>query len=65
MPTSPSISPLERAFQLARSGQCRTTQEIRKVLKDEGHDTYLVVGPYLMRQLRVLMDDAARLRRSS
>jgi hypothetical protein len=64
MPT-PTISPLERAFELARSGRCRTTEEIRQILKREGHDGWLIAGPYLMRQLRALMHEAARLRQRS
>jgi hypothetical protein len=63
MPT-PTISSLERAFQLARSGQCRSTAEIVQVLKAEGRDERLVVGPALMRQMRELMREAARLRGS-
>jgi hypothetical protein len=62
---TPTLSPLERAFELARSGQCRSTSEILHALKAEGHDRRLVVGPYLMRQLRILMHDAARLQRGS
>jgi hypothetical protein len=64
MPT-PTTSTLERAFELARSGRCRTAEEIFRALRDEGHDRRLVVGPYLMKQLKVLMNEAARLRRSS
>jgi hypothetical protein len=63
--TTPTVSPLERAFALAKSGRCRTTEEIRQVLKQEGHDQRLVAGPFLMRQLRTLMNEAARLRRNS
>jgi hypothetical protein len=57
---SPHATPLERAFDLARSGQCRTTEEIIRALKAEGHDAKRVVGPYLMRQLRMLMNDSVR-----
>jgi hypothetical protein len=57
---TPDITPLERAFQLARSGRCRSTEEVIRTLKAEGHDTKLVVGPYLMRQLRALMNDIVR-----
>ena len=62
---APTVSTLERAFELARSGRCRSTEEIFRALRDEGHDRRLVVGPYLMKQLKVLMHDAARLRRGS
>ena len=62
---NPTVSPLERACQLARSGRCRSTAEILQALKDEGDDRRLVIGPYLMRRLQILLHDAARLKRSS
>jgi hypothetical protein len=64
MPTR-NITPLERAFQLARSGQCKTTADIRSRLKEEGYSDDAVVGRTLMKQLRTLMDDAAHGPRSS
>jgi hypothetical protein len=60
-----NVPTLERAFQLARTGRCRTTDEVFRTLKKEGHDPRLLIGPYLMRQLRAVMHDAARLRRGS
>jgi hypothetical protein len=63
MPTR-TISSLERAFELARSGQCRSTAEIFQALRKEGHDPRMIVGPVLMRQMRELMREAARLRGS-
>jgi len=59
MPT-PNLTSLERAFELAKSGRCRTTEEIQRALKEEGHDPKRVIGPYLMRQLRALMSDRNR-----
>jgi hypothetical protein len=56
MPT-PNVIPLERAFQLARSGQCRTTGDIQLCLKAEGYSTDQVIGPTLMKQLRAVIDD--------
>ena len=56
-PTNPApsgLSPLERAFQLARSGACRTVSEIRQRLKSEGLDARQIEGPALTRQLRLL-----------
>ena len=38
IPAMRQIGTVERAFQLARSGSCRTLDEIRLVLKREGHD---------------------------
>jgi hypothetical protein len=58
MPTS-NASPIERAFELARSGRCRTTADIVKRLADEGYPADTVIGPVLMKQLRELIDDAA------
>lgn len=48
---------LERAFEIARSGQCRTTADIQKRLKQEGYATNTVIGPTLMKQLRALIDE--------
>jgi len=47
---------LERAFDLAKSGQVSTIDEIRNVLKHEGLDVNQVQGPALLRQLRALME---------
>ena len=46
---------LERAFELARSGDCQSVQEIRERLRAEGHIDSQVTGPSLMRQLRGLI----------
>jgi hypothetical protein len=50
-----NLTPLERAFQVARSGKANTTSDIRKVLKAEGYSEDGLNGPYLFKQLRVLM----------
>jgi len=52
----PNILPLERAFQLARSGQCKTTADIQLRLEAEGYDTGQVIGPMLLKQLRAVID---------
>ena len=51
-----SIRPtaLERAFELARSGQYPGISEIRAQLKSEGYATQQLEGPQLLRQLRAL-----------
>jgi hypothetical protein len=50
-----NVTPLERAFQIARSGKANTTNDIRKALKAEGYSEESLKGPYLYKQLRVLM----------
>ncbi|WP_174298107.1 hypothetical protein [Sphingomonas bacterium] len=57
-----NVNLLERAFQLARDGDCRTIAEITKVLKTEdynGVDAQLQ-GPSLRGQLRQLCMVARR-----
>jgi hypothetical protein len=51
---------IERAFQLARSGECRALGDIHAVLKREGflHVQAHLDGPSLRRQLNSLMADA-------
>jgi hypothetical protein len=53
----PNTTPIERAFELARSGQCRTTGDIQSRLKEEGYDSSQLIGPFLLRQLRALIDE--------
>jgi hypothetical protein len=53
------VSPLERAFQLARSGRVAKVDEIRKQLRQEGYDESVVDGgPLLKSQLRELIKGA-------
>ena len=53
----PNLSALERAFQLARSGQVSNVEDIRKRLKQEGYDANAVyVGQSLKTQLRDLIE---------
>ena len=54
---TPNTTPLERAFELAKSGRCRTTEDIFVVLKREGYPTEQIVGPWLLRQLRMIIDE--------
>jgi len=51
---------LERAFELAKSGECATVQEIRKRLKAEGLVAGQVEGKMLFRQLRDLIEAAKK-----
>jgi hypothetical protein len=62
MPT-PNVTSIERAFELARSGQCETTADIQLRLKAEGYSTaqVIMIGPALMRQLRAVINDKSSL----
>jgi hypothetical protein len=60
---TPTNSPIERAFELARSGRCGTTEEVFRALEKEGHDARRLLGPYLMRQMRAVLHEALRFRR--
>ncbi len=55
-------STLERAFELARSGECASTAEIRLRLKRERCDSVdaHLQGPAINRQLRLLCEAARR-----
>jgi len=55
-----TMTALERAFQLARSGRVSTITEISGSLRRERYDTRQIEGPALRRQLMKLMK-AARL----
>lgn len=52
MTTRPTT--LERAFTLARSGECDSVSEIRLKLKAEGYPLQQMEGRALMKQLREL-----------
>jgi hypothetical protein len=54
------LTALERAFELAKSGECRTTDEIRKRLNAEGFSGQQITGPSLLRQLREMCAAAPR-----
>jgi hypothetical protein len=56
---APNTTPIERAFELARSGRCQTTADIKQHLRQEGYSTHSIIGPLLMKQLRAAMDDAS------
>ena len=49
---------LERAFELARSGQFPSLEDIRHQLDREGLNPRQVVGPVLQRQLKNLIYEA-------
>ena len=52
------ITVLERAFELARSGSCRSVSDIKARLKAEGFALAQLTGPTLSRQLLGLMQVA-------
>jgi hypothetical protein len=49
---------LERAFQLAKSGDCRSVEDLKKRLEAEGYQTNQVFGRVLSRQLHALIKKA-------
>jgi hypothetical protein len=49
------VDPVERAFQLAKSGEHHSVEEIRKALNAEGRSTQAISGPLLLRQLRTMI----------
>jgi hypothetical protein len=55
----PNTSVLERAFEIAKSGCCRSLQDIRRQLSREGYVADTVTGPLLEKQLKELMSRAS------
>jgi hypothetical protein len=53
-----NVTALERAFQLAKSGECASVGELRKRLKEEGYSVQKIVGRSLSRQLEALIKAA-------
>ncbi|HLW90772.1 MAG TPA: hypothetical protein VKS78_05660 [Roseiarcus sp.] len=53
-----NLTSLERAFQLAKSGQVAGLDDIRAVLKREGYSADQVQGRQLARQLKELIKAA-------
>jgi hypothetical protein len=51
----PNVNTLERAFELARTGEFDSIGQLKSRLDQEGYPSGLVVGPYLTGQLRDLM----------
>lgn len=48
---------VERAFELARSGKCRSVTEVRFKLREEGYDTEQIYGPLLIAQLKSIFEE--------
>ena len=53
-----SMTVLERAFQLAKSGNCISVSEIRKRLLAEGYSVAQITGKVLSKQLEALIKAA-------
>lgn len=51
----PTVSAVERAFQLAKSGEFASIVDIRKRLNAEGYSVAVITGGVLLKQLRTLM----------
>jgi hypothetical protein len=51
---SPHATALERAFALARSGDCESVRAIRVQLKAEGFGLMQLEGPSLIKQLQAI-----------
>lgn len=53
-------STVERAFELAKGGQCHSIEDIRRALSGEQYDNVRghLAGPALGKQLRELIDAA-------
>ena len=49
------IRTLERAFQLARAGDCSSVSDIKKRLIAEGFSGEQITGPVLSKQLKALI----------
>lgn len=54
----PHKTPLERAFELARSGRFQNVSAIKAELSAEGYSVAQITGPMLMRQIRQLLKAA-------
>ena len=53
-----STTVLERAFQLAKTGQCDSLDELKRGLRDEGYSDVAIWGSTLLKQLRTLIKQA-------
>jgi hypothetical protein len=54
----PNVTALERAFQLAKSGDRASVAELRKRLKADGYPLTHIMGRTLWKQLDVLIKEA-------
>ena len=52
------LSPLERAFELARLGSCASMTDIRRKLRSEGYSVVQITGKTLSKQIREVISAA-------
>jgi len=55
-----NITALERAFELAQSGQYGSVTDIKRKLHSEGYSMDQVTGPALNKQLRQIIREAGK-----
>jgi hypothetical protein len=60
-----NVTALERAFQLAKSGNVATMDALKHQLKTEGYSVTTITGKALTRQLRALIHDRKNQNRSA
>lgn len=58
MDYNPAVAVIERAFQLAKSGQYASVADIKKKLSAEGYSVATITGGVLLSQLRAFMKAA-------
>jgi hypothetical protein len=51
-PMDQNVTSIERAFQLAKSGDCASISDIKKSLQRDGYAAGQITGPLLLKQLR-------------
>jgi len=56
----PNTSAIERAFQLAKAGQCANVHDIMLKLKAEGYSAERLVGSSLIKQLKAMISASHR-----
>jgi hypothetical protein len=56
--TEKPVLPIERAFELARSGKFSKVMDIRRRLSAEGYPVHQISGPTLKAQLRQMIQNA-------
>ena len=58
-----SVTALERAFQIAKSGDSKSIADLKKQLRKENYSLNKITGRTLFKQLAALIKVAQRLRR--
>jgi hypothetical protein len=59
-----AISAIERAFEIARSGEVRDVERIRRKLRQEGYDQNQIYGRPLSRQLVEVVRESGALEKA-